>query len=539
MTGFRSSRILLVIAATLFIGAVAWAEITFPVNDPGIGNWVFDQPSVAANGSTLHVAFVGDNSAGANDPSLDTRLCYAAINGSADFTNKATTRAQVLVTPPVVIDNGDSYTGARHPQIVVRSATQMVILFQAVPAGDTNFKLFRALVAIDNNTVKSQQVNEVKDPFSGRMAGVLVDPSFGMVVSDNTLRVAYTDNATGVGNVYFARVGADNAFLVGSSILLSSQPGSRGFQPLPRLRLDGLNNSHIVWAANNSPGIASPTGGIYYAMVQTASPGAADNIAIGATQVLSGGLRFGFPNVLLANSSNQILVFAADDPFGSEGLAGSLGIAQLNPYAVTRDGNPVDNTAGSNSLFFLNPPGAAVLASDFDVYRPEAFIDGQLRLHVAGYGFRSSLPLPGTTSFPGTPGRYYAMSVGSTSSSVGTASVFASMVSSPVSIGSGPFAFAMQIPGDYTRPAFAHLSSKAVHFWSGPDDVLAGDTGARNLYVTSALDSPDNPPTKQSGCSMVSDPGRGQADRIPGAAVLLLPAVLLALRRSARKAFGR
>jgi hypothetical protein len=97
----------------------------------------------------------------------------------------------------------------------------------------------------------------------------------------------------------------------------------------------------------------------------------------------------------------------------------------------------------------------------------------------------------------------------------------------------------MQIPGDYTRSAFAHLNGKAVHFWSGPDDVLAGDAGARNLYVTSALDSPDNAPTKQSGCSIVEEPRRGEAERIPSAAVLLLPAVLLALRRATRKAFAR
>ena len=175
-----------------------------------------------------------------------------------------------------------------------------------------------------------------------------------------------------------------------------------------------------------------------------------------------------------------------------------------------------------------------MLSSDFDSYHPEASIDGQSRMHVAGYGFRSALP-----PFPGTPGRYYAMAVGSTSSSAGTASVFATMVSSPVSVGLGDIAFAMQIPGDYTRPAFEHLSGKAVHFWSGPNDVLAGDAGARNLYVTSALDSPDNAPTKQSGCSMVGNPRDYDAGRIPGAAVLLLPAILLAVRRATRKAFGR
>ena len=92
----------------------------------------------------------------------------------------------------------------------------------------------------------------------------------------------------------------------------------------------------------------------------------------------------------------------------------------------------------------------------------------------------------------------------------------------------------MQLPGDYTRPAFVHFSGRSVHFWSGPDNVV---TGARNLYVTSTFSPAD--PTKQSGCSMVDDPRRGESGRIPGAAVLLLPAVLLALRRATRKAFAR
>jgi hypothetical protein len=101
-------------------------------------------------------------------------------------------------------------------------------------------------------------------------------------------------------------------------------------------------------------------------------------------------------------------------------------------------------------------------------------------------------------------------------------------------VGTGDIAFAMQLPEDYTRPAFVHFSGKSVNFWSGPDNVVAG---ARNLYVTSTFSSSD--PTSQSGCSMVDDPSRGEAGRIPGAAVLLVPAALLALRRTARKAFGR
>jgi len=536
MIVFRRSRILLVIAATLGLAAAAWAEGIFRVNDPGNGVWVFDQPSVVANGTVLHVAFVGDNAASAVG-SPNTRVYYAAVNGAADFTNKLTVDNQVRITAPFAIDNA-LFNQARHPQIALRSATELVILFQGIPSDNaaSGFKLFRALLTIDNNAVTSQRVDKILDAAGNDFLGELTDPSFALVTADNSMRVAFSSSpsllAPPFSDVYYARVGLDNARVVNNPILLDNAT-STGRLPLPRLRLDGNNNSHIAWAANDTT--TDTPSGIYYAMVKTVPPSVVDNLAIGATQVLSGGLRWGFPNVLLANASNQILVLAADEPFGTTGSAGSLGISQLNPYAVTHDGNPVNvNNIGSNSLFFLNPPGGAVLSSDFDAYHPETFIDGQLRMHVAGYGFRSAL-----SPFRGTPGRFYAMSVGSTSASVGTASVFANMVSSPVPVGLGDIAFAMQIPGDYTRPAFAHLNTKAVHFWSGPDNVLAGDAGARNLYVTSALDSPDNAPTKQSGCSIVGDPRRGEAERIPGAAVLLLPAVLLALRRAARKAVAR
>jgi len=527
MIGFRRSCFLLVIAATVGLAAGAWAEGIFPVNDAGTGNWVFDQPSVVVNGAVLHVAFVGDSATGAGS-TPNTRVYYAAVNGGADFTNKLTTRNQVIVTAPVAIDN-TLFNHARHPQIALRSATELEILFQAIPSDDatSGFKLFLAVVTIDNNAVKTQQVKEVRDPVSGRMSGNLIDPSFGLAVIDNSLRVAYTDNSTGSGNVYYSRVGWDNAFLVGSSILLSSQPSSRGVQPLPRLRVDGNNDSHIVWAANNSTDTPSPTG-IYYALVRKVPPSVVDNLAIGATQVLSGGYRWGFPNVLVVNPSNIWILAADEPPIGSAGLAGPLGISQVNPFGVTQDGNPVNvNNVAANYLFFLNPPGGSVLSSDFDAYRPEADLDSQNRLNVAGYGFLSS-------DGHGTPGRYYVMSLGTTASGAGTTSVFASMVGSPVSVGIGDIAFAVQLPGDYTRPAFVHFSGKSVNFWSGPDNVV---TGARNLYVTSTFSPAD--PTKQSGCSMVDDPRRGESGRIPGAAVLLLPAVLLALRRATRKAFAR
>src|SRR5659263_656653 len=104
MIGFRRSRFLLVIAATVGLAAAAWAEGIFPVTDAGTGNWVFDQPSVVADGSVLHLAFVADAAAGA-DGSPNARLYYAAVNRGADFANKAATRSQVLVTAPFAIDN--------------------------------------------------------------------------------------------------------------------------------------------------------------------------------------------------------------------------------------------------------------------------------------------------------------------------------------------------------------------------------------------------------------------------------------------------
>jgi hypothetical protein len=530
MIGFRS-RFLLVIAAAVVLAATARAEGIFPVNDPGTGSWVFDQPSAAANGTVIHVAFVGNGTVGA-DGAPDTRLFYALVNGAADFRNRATTRSQVLLAAPVAIESGEAYTGARHPQIALRSATELVILFQAIPAGETNYKIFRALVTIANNAVTSQSVAEIRDAAGGRIPGRLTDPSFALVTTDNTLRVAFSsfpsplvDGAT-FSDVYFARVGLNTARVVNAAILLTARESSIGVTPLPRLKLDTNKYSHVVWAANNSTG--NPTG-IYYAMVHAVAPSVVDNLAIGATQVLSGGNRWGFPNLVLTSNRN-VWILASDEPpsGGSPGLATSMGISEVNPYAVTHDGNPVSvNNVPSNALFFLKPPGGSVLSADFDAYHPEVGLDALVRMHVAGYGFRSGVP-----PFQGTPGRYYVMSPGITASGSGTASIFASMIGSPVSVGIGDIAFATQLPGDYTRPSFVQFTDRSVNFWSGPDNVVAG---ARNLYVT-GVSLTD--PSKQSGCSMVDEPRRGEAGRIPGAAALLLPAALLALRRAARKAFG-
>jgi hypothetical protein len=523
MTGFRS-RFLLVIAVTVGFAAAAWAEAIFPVNEMGTGSWVFDQPSVVANGSVVHVAFVGNNATDAGDPSLNTRVYYAAVNGSANFTSGATTRSQVLVTAPVAIDNA-LFNNARHPQIALRSSNELAILFQAIPAGDNNYKLFLAKVTIDNNTVISQRVDEIRDAAGARIPGKLTDPSFDLVPNGATMVMAFSSSPSLVSappysDVYYARVGLDNAQVVITTILLTKTASSTGVSALPRILLDLNNYSHIVWAANSpipgDPTQTTPTG-VYYALVYPVPPSVTDKIAIGATQVLSGGYRWGFPNVLLSSVGN-IWILAADEPFGSTGMAGSVGTAEINPYVVTPDGNPVNvNNVGANTSFFLNPPGGSVLPSTLDAYHPEAVVDAQNRLNVAGYGFLQ-------TDGHGTPGRYYVTALGS-----GTG-----LSASPLAVGNGEVAFATQLPGDYTRPAFVPFGGVSVQFWSGADNVV---TGARNLYVTSTFGALD--PTTQSGCSMVDDPRDGETGRIPGAAVLLLPAALLALRRAARKAFAR
>lgn len=536
MTPF-TRRFLPVFAATLLFAAGARAEKIVQVNEAGLGARVFDQPSVAVSGTIAHVAFVGDDSSG-NVQNPVTKLYYAAVNGSADFTSAATTRSQVVVTPAVVIGDG-TYTQARHPQIAVRSATQLVILFQAIPVAGTESKLFRALVSVDNNVVTSQAVSEVLDSGGSPLAGTLSDPSFALVTSDNTVRAVYVDTTLGTVDVRYARFGIDDALLGGTPIRLTDPASSRGVRPLPRLRLDGLNRSHIAWAANNSNGVAS---GVYYALVKREASGV-DNLAIGATQVLPGGYRWGSPSVLAAANS-RILVLAADEPYGPydiSGLAGSIGLSVLNPDGVAQNGLPVDITnVGSSATFFVSPPGQSVLGANFDAYRPEAALDGSNRVYVAGYG-----SLTGESPLRGTPGRFYAMNVTgvttvttTTTTTTATTAVteVAQMASSPLPVGDGEIAFAGAIPGDYTRPAFGRFSGKSLLFWSGPETVAGG----RNLYVTSVPSPTDvATPTKQSGCSMVDDPGRGEAGRVPGAAILLLPAALLAVRRAARKALGR
>jgi hypothetical protein len=535
MIGFRPTRFLLVIAAVLGLASAARGEGILAVNAPGTGSWVFDQPSVVANGSILQLAFVGDSANGADTASLNTRLYYAAINAGTDFSNPATVRTDMIVTAPVTLESGDAYTNARHPHLILRTATDLLILFQAVPAGETDSKIFRALVTVNGNSVTSSRVTEVRDAAGARIPGKLTDPSFDINLNDNTMRVAFSSypsvtSGAPYSDVYYARVGMDDARVVNNTILLTKTGASTGVKPLPRLKLDGNYYSDIVWAANNSDPTQTTPSGIYYSMVQAVLPSTVDNIAIGATQVLSGGYRWGFPSLIMTGYRNVWILAVDEHPSAvSLGMAGSLGVSEVDPYAVTFDGNPVNVgnvNNGSNISFFLNPPGGSTLSSNFDAYQPEALLDTLNRVHITGYGYRYA-------DGHGTPGRYFVMSLGAASTGSGTSTVFSNMVISPVTVGTGDLSFAMQLANDYTRPAFVHYNGKSVSFWSGPDAAVAG---ARNVYVTTTYSPTD--PTSQSGCSTVDDP-RGESGRVPGALALLLPAALLALRRLALKAVGR
>jgi hypothetical protein len=511
------SRILPIALSILLFAAVADAAAILPVNGAGSGVFTFDQPSVVANGTAVHVAFVGD-AEGDNT----FKLYYAAVNGSAEFQSAAATQASVLLTPAVAIDNGSGYDNALHPQIAVLDANRLVVVFQGVPTGtgQGNYKLFRAIINIRNNVVTSHTVSEIVDSGSNRLSGVLVDPSFQPSTSDGTLRIAYADASTEYSNVYFARVSIDNAAVVGGPIMLSSG-SSQGVKPLPRLKLDSNGYSHVVWAANNN--LSGTFTGIYYSLVRRNSSGIADNLAIGATQVVYGSYRWGFPSVI-AETPSSVYVFAADQ------TRGSLGFSRLNPSTVIHDGQPVNvGNLAVLTNFFTYQPGGSVATGTFDTYQPDVFMDIEGYFHVAGYGYRS-------TEYPyqGTPGKYYAMSLDEVLDSYSKTTV-PDIVLYPVQVGTGDPSFGMQIPGDYTRAAFASFNLKCLHFWSGPDNVTAGAT---NLYVTSTTDA-DISSGDDSGCMMAKDPRRGETGRIPGALLLLLPAVLLLFLKEARRALAR
>lgn len=502
MTAFLRAAL----AATLFaafFASPARGEIVLSVNGvPG----AFDQPSVAQDGNTAHVAFIGAD--GIAGPFL---VYYAAVDGGADFGNLNLAADNILLTQPVpVLDTEGSpentYTDARHPKIARRGANELVIFFQARPAADDNaFSLYRALVTTDNNVVGAILVSKVGGDIT---AGDIRDVSFGLVSADNTARVAYAarteaDPAAPF-QVHYARIGLDNASVDRTPIRLSSGDGdtvtgSDGIHPLPSLVLDSLNRSHVAWTANDD---SSSTGAIYYALVKEVD--GTDTLAIGATKILDRSHNWVHPS-LLASAPNSILVLAGTAFW--PGFGGPVGLAQVNPDAVAHTGLPV--SIGNIRSFLVRGP--TLLPQNFDLYRPEALLDGRGRIHLTGYGISGSGAL------------YYVFQQRD-------AFPYAEFVIPPVPVGLNEFP--AEIDGDYTKAAFGFLNGKSVVFWSGR---VPGNEDLRDLRVTTVPSVFDAPPTQESGCAIVRNPDRGASGRIPGNLLILLPVIALGIRRLVRR----
>src|SRR5512146_2091250 len=291
-------------------GGIADAETIYSVNDSNTG--VFDQPNATFLGPTVYVVFIGgDTVAG------PFRVFFAAVNGGADYTNLQLARDNtVLPIPPFAIDGtgagGNSpYFDARHPKVALRTGSEAVILFQAKPtAADNVYRPYIARVAFTATTATLISVQQI----AGFPAGALPNGDNLSTGDIEDLSFSSRDAIASAApfHVYFARAGLDTATVVGTPLLLSSGTndtvtGSDGFRPTPSLRLDALNRSHVAWAANSSTPAAS---GIYYALVN--STATTDNVAIGATQVITQPLAWGHPSVMAPTTSN-IVILAADE----------------------------------------------------------------------------------------------------------------------------------------------------------------------------------------------------------------------------------
>lgn len=485
--------------AVMFAVSPAAAEKTVPVNDPAVPG-VFDQPSVAVNGTTAHVAYIG--AAGTSGPFT---LFYAAINGAANFSDLALTRgtAGFFVTPPVAIDNvdagNDPYVDARHPRIAVRSATETVILFQAKAAvsPDPEYLLYLARLTLDNNAVVRQSVRRITG-----LSGFNEDPSIALVTKDNTARIAYSGRAsvTDRFGVFYARVDLDSAGATGTPgtpQLLTSSACGDGTRPLPSLKLDDLNREHVAWAANSDTAVPSP---VCYALVKETS--GADVVAIAGSQVLGRSRKWGSPN-LLVNSRSSVAILAVDEALAS--TAGNLGMVTINPDADDQDGSPVQVAINTR---FLLAPGEAILPDSFDLYHPTAFRDNLGNYHMSGYGSG------------GTRSVYYAFKPA-------TGFPYGVFGTSPMTVGLDSIESPVELPGDYTRAAFGFITSgKAIALWSG----LNSGSGNRNLNVIGipTLKAVD---VDESGCAASGNRRGGFAEGI----LLLLPAALIGLRKRFRR----
>lgn len=503
-------RRFLAVACAMGIAAMAGpaaAEKTVAVNDPAIPG-VFDQPSVAINGATAHVAYIG-----ASTTAGPFRVYYAAINGGANFSDLDLSRSTpgFLVTPPTTVDNtaagNSSYADARHPQIAVRSAGEVVIFFQAktVASPDPTYALYMARLTLENNVVVKKSVRLVTG-----ITGYNEDVSFGLATSGDTAWVAYAGRTgiTGSFNVYCARISLDTASVTGTPgtpRLLSSAAGSTGTRPLPSLKVDAANRAHVAWAANDNT--SSPSG-VYYALVKEVD--GSDTVAIAATEILGRSRKWGSPN-LLALATNSVVILAADESL--PGVAGNTGLVRINPDADDQDGSPVQVTVDTN--FLLTPPGEAILPENYSLFRPQAISDLLGQIHVTGYG--SS----------GTRSTYYAFSFSSDWPYVG-------FVKIPATVGLDSAEFPVSLDGDYTRAAIGYFNDgKAVIFWSG----ARTGTGNRNLDVT-GLPTARAIQDEESGCLVVPAPSSGSTGTNADALLLFLPLAVLWMRRMKRRAFG-
>jgi hypothetical protein len=97
-------------------------------------------------------------------------------------------------------------------------------------------------------------------------------------------------------------------------------------------------------------------------------------------------------------------------------------------------------------------------------------------------------------------------------------------VTAPISVGFNQFP--AELPNDYTTAGLAVFSGKTIIFWSG----LIPGSANRNLNFT-AVPNGSIVSSGGGGCSMVKDPRAGETERIPGTFLLILPAVVLILRR--------
>ncbi len=494
------------------LSGVASAEKTFNVNDNN--TFDFDQPSVVMNGVVAQAAFIGDN------VTPGAFLVYdAAVNGSVNFSDPAQTRdTGAIYTPPVAIDNsgtgGNSpYYSARHPRIALRTATEVVIFFQATTSpADNAYRPFIARLAMSGQAVSLISVLQVGGfPAVGTLqAGTIEQIAFALIPSDNAARVAFASRTSTDSplpfQVYYARIGLDNAAVVGTPHLLSSGDnntvtGSDGFRPTPSIALDPIYRPQVAWAATDNSLVNS--GSVYYAMLKDIG-GGNDNVMIAATKVLSEPRRWSHPNIF-AYASGLVGVIAADE--GTPGKAGTVGRVAFTPDATIQNGGPVPHEYAVN--FFSVPEKS--LPSTYDLFRPEAQLDANGNLHVTGYGSSGTSPV------------FYAITLTA-------AFPFANIVAGPLTVGLNEVPG--EIAGDYTKAAFGVVNGKVIVFWSGmiPN---SGDPPHRNLDV-STVGTIVNP-TSEGGCSLALRPHGAGTGAIPGAVFVVLPVLFLAVRRAVRR----